>query len=140
MSDRNMHYFLRIIFAIVAFCGITSVSVDASVLRASECAKEECVVQDGRKDNLELERALLPVSTAAISPRNLQRIGGSRPTRLIPTHSGKPSRIFGKWIAGYSFNLSNQIHYFLRHAFLKSKSGAASPRFYYVIALRRILC
>ena len=140
MNEKNMHYLFRILFALVAFCGITSISVDASVLRAGKCQKEECVVQDGCKDNLELGRALLPVSSAAISPRNSQRIGGSRPTRLIPTNNGRPNRILGKWMTSHSFNLSNKIHHYLRHVFLASKSGATSPRFYYVIALRRILC
>ena len=135
-----MHYLFRLLIALVAFCGITSVSVDASVLRAGEYQKGECVILDVRKDNLELERALLPVSTSAISPRNSQRIGGSRPTRLIPTNNGRPSRILDKWTTNHSLIFSNKTHHHLRHVFMTSKSGAASPRFYYVIALRRILC
>ena len=130
--------FLYILFVIVAFLGITSQGVTVEVLRVETLAKEICVIQNDGTNQLVLECGLPVATTAAINPRGSQRIGGSRPTRLLPQGSG--NRAHGKWLSVNSFNLSQTINPFLRHVLLNSKGGAASPRFYYVIALRRILC
>lgn len=134
------HYFLHILFAIIAFWGITSYRVDAKAMYDGKQSKAVCVVQNDDSDNLVLERDLMPATNAAINPRGSQRIGGSRPTRLLPTNGGKHSRMFGKWLSSNPFTLSCATNLFLCRVALASKGRAASPRFYYVIALRRILC
>lgn len=72
--------------------------------------------------------------------RPQQRIGSSRPTRLVPSHGPKPGRSVGRWT-------DTPSSYLLKYDFLRLVPGrlsvwlgVASPRSYYVIALRRILC
>ena len=134
------HYFLRVLFAITAFCGIASFDAGAAEQCVSKLAKETCVVQNANSYDLILERGLMLATNAAINPRGSQRIGGSRPTRLLPRSNGKPSCAHGKSLPGNPYNYPSLS---LSHLFTLSlfqKGGAASPRFYYVIALRRILC
>ena len=134
------HYFLRVLFAITAFCSIASFDVDAAEQCVGKQAKETCVVQKASTHDFVLERGLMLATNAAINPRGSQRIGGSRPTRLLPQSNDKPSRIHGKSLLGNPYNYSSLLpfHFFTFSPF--QKGGAASPRFYYVIALRRILC
>lgn len=68
------------------------------------------------------------------------RIASSRPSRLLPTHGGKPTNHPSRWAKGESSNP-------LKHALLLSCrchrwhfATVASPRLRYVIALRRLLC
>ena len=72
------------------------------------------------------------------SSRSSQRFGSSRPTRLMPTHGPKTGG--GKWISNPTFNPQKYLFLCLSVGRLLPKTGAASPRSYYVIALRRLLC
>ena len=134
------HYFLRVLFAITAFCGIASFDAGAAEQCIGKLTKETCVVQNANSSDLVLERGLMLATNAAINPRGSQRIGGSRPTRLLPQSNGKPSRAHGKLLSGNSYNHSSFLPFHLFTFSPFQKGGAASPRFYYVIALRRILC
>ena len=69
-----------------------------------------------------------------------QRVGSSRSLRVMPTHGGKPGRNLGGWNNHYSYNPQNFIHLALSELSAQGAEGVASPRLYYVIALRRILC
>ena len=69
-----------------------------------------------------------------------QRVGSSRSSRVIPTHGGKPGRNIGTWNNHYSYSPFNYIHLALSEFETRGAEGVASPRLYYVIALRRILC
>lgn len=133
-------YFLRVLFAIAAFCGISAFDANAAASCSSKHAKEICIVQNASSRDFVLERGMMLATNAAISPRGSQRIGGSRPSRLIPTNNGKPSRVLGKWLAGNPLSHYRTTNQFFRYVLPSPKGGAASPRFYYVIALRRILC
>lgn len=64
----------------------------------------------------------------------------SRPVRLLPTHGGKPGKYNGRWAA-------DEICKPFNCALLQPCRGlyclctvVTPPRFYYVIALRRLLC
>ena len=105
-----------------------------------ESISEECITKHDGLHRYIMQERQMPLAGIVITAKNGERIGGSRPVRLIPTHGGKPSRTLWRWISNKSFHLSNL------HALLLSRIdcgrgvSAASPRFYYVIALRRILC
>ena len=79
-----------------------------------------------------------PINSLFVQSNPSQRVGSSRPTRILPTHGGKPGRNIG--------NVHHSSHYYqhvsLQLCYRNSTPGAvaASPRYYYVIALRRILC
>lgn len=80
-----------------------------------------------------VEAALRPVTSS-------HRVVSSRPTRLLPTHSGKPGQHHGR--GGFNGLLTFFNHILLRQccAFDGLHMIPASPRLYYVISLRRILC
>ena len=75
-----------------------------------------------------------------IGHRHVQRVGNSRNARLTPTHGPKPGRnIFREGDVLHSIMSGCRISCLL----VPLKWGCMAfslPRFYYVIALRRILC
>ena len=84
------------------------------------------------------ERTASPVVRTAESSH---RVGANRPSRLLPTHGGgKPGR-------GALAVLNRNSCHFIKYACLFLHRGLAwaapeggSPRYYFVIALRRFLC
>jgi hypothetical protein len=48
--------------------------------------------------------------------------------------------MLGRWTAGESYQLSKYFSLLLHRMDCGLRVGAASPRYYYVITLRRILC
>ena len=93
--------------------------------------------QNDRNQGLITEEQQYP---SLLSEKPSRRVGSSRPVRLIPTHGSKPGRNLGKSIALSSFNLLKYELLYLSFRQLSDKMGATLPRYYYVIALRRILC
>ena len=81
-----------------------------------------------------------PVEVAFRSAPSSHRIASSRPTRLLPTHGGKPTNHGGRWAKGESFNPLTSPSLRLCSQFCWHRTTAASPRLRYVIALRRLLC
>ena len=68
------------------------------------------------------------------------RVASHRSVRLLPTHGGKPSKHFGRWAKDQSSHLPKcfvQLSCIGHHQVCMAVS---SPRGYYVIALRRLLC
>lgn len=77
--------------------------------------------------------------TTVRSVPSSQRIASSRLTRLLPTHGGKPTNHGGRWTREESSNLLITPSLLsCRHC--SPGMRTASPRLYYVIALRRLLC
>ena len=105
----------------------------------SEVRKGDCIVQHDGLHRYMVQQKQMPLAGAVITAKNGERVGGSRPLRLIPTHGGKPGRTIGRWAADDSFHLSH-IRTLLRANGCGLQVRAASPRYYYVIALRRLLC
>ncbi len=102
--------------------------------------RQEYTKQFDRQSNSLIEKQQQPFGEAFIKSNSPQNINASRPTRLLPTHGGKPGKTFGQ---GTYCNPSNLLKYFSLCKFIwfcKTYIGAAPPRLYYVIALRRILC
>ena len=68
-----------------------------------------------------------------------QRVVSSQTTRLLSTHGGKPTNHGGRWTREESSNLLITPSLLsCRHC--SQGMRTASPRLYYVIALRRLLC
>ena len=86
------------------------------------------------------EEPQAPVGTALRSVPSSHRVGSSRPTRLLPTHGGKPTHHSGRWARNGWSNLFNRSVLLLYKSLNGSCAMAASQRLYYVIALRRLLC
>ena len=74
---------------------------------------------------------------SAIGSRGAQRISNSRPAKYHPTHNGKQSRATGGNVKSYSLRL---IYLSFRQNLSYLNAIFVSPRLYYVIALRHILC
>lgn len=115
----------------------------------SEARNGICVTHSGQKAeeyvakhdllHLYMMRQQMPMAGAVITAKHGERVVGSRPSRFIPTYGGKPSRTTGRWAVANSFHQSNIRP--LQHANgCGMQVRAASPRYYYVIALRRLLC
>ena len=123
-------------------CGLSNspLWVRAQDVVSRDHHQEECVQRyDGLTGSL-MEERQQPLGESLVKSQQSQRVNSSRPARLLPTHGGKSGRGLG---LGIQNNSSNQFKYFHLCRCLdifKARTGVASPRFYYVIALRRILC
>jgi len=97
--------------------------------------------QISRHDGLSILMAEEPEVPTSIlrNPPSSHRIAASRSFRLLPTHGGKPGQHYGRYAGRYSSNpliaLSQPLQFCQRVC-----RADASPRLYYVIALRRLLC
>ena len=80
-----------------------------------------------------------PVEVVFRSAPSSHRIASNRPTRLLPTHGGKPGQHHGRWTAGTLLNPYRFAPLQLCRDLWRT-SAASSPRLRYVIALRRLLC
>jgi len=145
MPNNSRHIsnrLFRLWLAVLLLCGlpVTDFGAQRQVGARGESINEECVTRyDGLHRYLMQERQT-PLAATVITAKNGERIGSSRPVRLSPTHGGKPSRTLWRWVSHKSFHLSNLHALLLRRIDYGRGVSAASPRFYYVIALRRILC
>ena len=86
------------------------------------------------------EEPQAPIGAAWRSVPSSHRIGSLRPTRLLPTHGGKPTHHSGRWARNEWSNPLNGCFLLLCKSINASRTMAASQRLYYVIALRRLLC
>ena len=107
---------------------------------ASHGQQEESVRQRDLLGTSQAEEKQRPYGEALVKTLPFQRIGSSRPSRLFPTHGGKSGRSLGHGTPHHSFNHLILVYRHLGSRLSKSRGGAALPRYYYVIALRRILC
>ena len=135
-------YLLRIGLVVALLCGLSDslewVSNQEGV--ANKHQQEEQITQDdGYVKNLIAERQR-PFNSTLVKSQNQQRVGSSRPSRIIPTYGGKSGKNLAHWANQQLDNTLNIIYQPLQLIKTCSGHGIASPRLYYVIALRRILC
>ena len=133
-------YLIRLSLVAALLCGfLLGSSVKAQGAVAVRQQDEQQVKQnDGWIRHVAEESETVPLSL--LRPTTSHRVASSRSVRLLPTHGGKPSQHSGRWVKGQSSYLpkfSLQLPCAFSHRLC---TPAASPRRYYVIALRRFLC
>ena len=101
--------------------------------------EEQITQDDGYIKGLVAERQK-PIDSPLVKSQNQQHVGSSRPSRIIPTYGGKTGKNLAHWASQHLDNTLNIIYLPLQLTKICSGHGIASPRLYYVIALRRILC
>ncbi|MBQ6226711.1 MAG: hypothetical protein IJJ73_10465 [Bacteroidaceae bacterium] len=122
------------------FCGLPISDYVAQTEYISKTAEEECVTQSDVLHCFMMQEQQKMPAGFVVTAKNGERIGSSRPVRLIPTHGGKSGRMLSRLTSASSIYHSNLYSLLFRLSDCGIRVGAASPRFYYVIALRRILC
>ena len=136
-------YLLRLWLIAALMCGgANSFGWVGAQERASDSKKqkeEQVSAYDGLVKGA-MEEPEGQYSSPQLRSQPQQRVGSSRSLRVMPTHGGKPGRNLGGWNNHYSYNPQNFIHLALSELSAQGAEGVASPRLYYVIALRRILC
>ena len=134
-------YLLRISFIASLVCGFllgSTVKAQGAVAERQH-DKQQIKQYDGWIHQLAEEPETAPVSALRpLSPSH--RVASHRSVRLLPTHGGKPSHNSGRWGKGQLSNLPKcfvQLSCIGHH---QPSMAVSSPRGYYVIALRRLLC
>ena len=79
-------------------------------------------------------------SLASFTRTEGHRVVCSRSVKLIPTHGGKSGSSLGGWSSDDSYKLSKFNVQLPNRLNSGQRVMGASPRLYYVIALRRLLC
>lgn len=99
--------------------------------------------QVSRYDNLInniAEERNQPLSVVFDSDEGAQRYSSNRNPRLIPMHGFGPNNGSGHFSGKHQYSLKNIKFLHLCRKNCVRQTGGASPRHYYIIALRRILC
>ena len=81
-----------------------------------------------------------PIGASLQDATSSHRLASSRPSRQLPTHGGRTGHHHGRLVGD---GLSNLYKYHLCwhcYSFVSFQRLSSSPRLYYVIALRRLLC
>lgn len=138
-----MRKVIRLFFIVTFLCNIlgSGMGVRAQGFLATEQqkSKEQIKKNDGYLKPV-AEEPQSPVEVAFRSAPSSHRIASNRPTRLLPTHGGKPTNHGGRWAKGESFYPPIFPSLRLCRQFFCHSTTAASPRLHYIIALRRLLC
>ncbi len=135
------NYLLRIGLVATLLCGVllgSAVKAQGAVA-SSQQDKQQIKQHDGWIHQVAEEPETAPVPALRPSTPS-HRVASHRSVRLLPTHGGNPSQHSGRWAKG---QLSYQPKFSLQLPCISRPSlctPAASPRHYYVIALRRLLC
>ena len=125
---------LRLFSVLLLMC-----SLSVADLGIHESVKKECLAEHDELQQHILQERQMPPAGALITTKTGHRLGSSRPVRLYSSNGGKPGRMLGRWTSDHSYQLSK--YFALLHRMdCGLRVVAASPRFYYVIALRRIIC
>lgn len=132
---------MRLLLVAALLCGVLG---SETRVRAQSCVAnyfdDELIEHHDNLCGRLAETPLSPLDEALRPTPPLHRVSSSRPVRLLPTHGGKPNHHFGRWANGHSSNLFKHLPLRLCRNRVCFHTVTASPRFYYVIALRRLLC
>jgi hypothetical protein len=136
-------FLLRLFLVTTLLCGFLSSRIGDKMQGLSACDEQKSEEQIRQSDGWLRQVAEEPQNVADPVLRTVplsHRVVSSRLTRLLPTHGGKPTNHSGRWSKGNSFNLRlSPFQLSCRHHCWRRSTGS-SPRLYYVIALRRLLC
>lgn len=117
----------------------TEVMAQAFTAKDDQKDEEQIKQNDGYQKPV-AEEPQSPVEVVFRSAPSTHRIVSNRPTRLLPTHGGKPSKHHGRWSAGEVYKPFKIATQQLCRDLCRRHTVATSPRLRYVIALRRLLC
>lgn len=138
-----MTKFLNRFFIISALlCGLLGfgIGVKAQVIAHDEQKNEEQIQEADGFLRQVAEEPQSPVEAAFRSAPSSHRVASSRSSRVQTTHGGRTNHTHGRVLA----DVLSYLHKYLPLGDVSSKSSSAqafaSPRLYYVIALRRLLC
>ena len=105
-----------------------------------EQTSEEQIKQSDGYLKAVAEEPQSPVEVVFRSAPSSSRIASNRPTRLLPTHGGKPGKHHGRWAADEVYKPFNCSLLQPCRGLYRLSTVVTPPRLYYVIALRRLLC
>ncbi|MBR4925487.1 MAG: hypothetical protein IKZ61_07020 [Prevotella sp.] len=133
---------LRILLAALMFCGVLdfSTGVMAQSVATDKADRKNQVSSHSDLLHNMAEEPRSPVGSSFCSSLPSHRVASHRTVRLLPSNGGKPSNKSGKWATVSLSKLQNYLPTCICHFLSGARMGFASPRHYYVIALRRILC
>lgn len=134
-------FVMRILVVATLLCGFlgSRMGVRAEGFVGNEQKNEEQIKQfDGWLRQI-AEEPQSPVEAALRTAPSSTRLASSRPTRLLPTHSGRTNH-HGRWVADRCGFLQTLPREGITKSLHASGRAFSSPRLYYVIALRRLLC
>lgn len=132
---------LRICFIASLVCGFllgSAVEIQGAVAERSH-EKQQIKQYDGWIHQLAEEPETAPVSALRPSSPS-HRVASHRSVRQLPTYGGKPGQHIGRWGKGQLSNLTKCIVQLSCIGHNQACMAVSSPRGYYVIALRRLLC
>lgn len=138
-----MNKLLRHLIVIIALlCGLlgSGIRVKVQEVATNQVVGEVRSMRPDRQDRLWGEEPQSPLSDSMRKPPSSHRIVSTRTSRLLPTQGGKSGHSSDRWANGHSSNLLNHLPSLLCQSPLWLGIVAPSPRLYYVIALRRLLC
>ena len=139
MNRHLMHIYL-IITLLCVFLGFEHGVKAQSHIDNQSPKSEHQIKQSDNCLNTIAEESQSPGEVAFRSTQSSQRVVSSRPTRLLPTHGGRPNNHFGSWASTKVFTPFNitLLQPYLK--FYRLYAVVASPRLRYIIAQRRLLC
>ena len=138
--QHSCNKLFRFWLMMLLFCSLPVTDFVAETEYISKTAEKECVTQSDALHCLMMQEQQKMPAGFVITAKSGERIGSLRPVRLVPTHGGKSGRMLSRLTSASSTHHSNLYSLLFRLSDCGIRVGAASPRFYYVIALRRILC
>ena len=133
---------LRLLFIILTIFFFSGTSQGRIMSDFSDKAKQDkqyILFHDDAFDNI-LKEQQAPLTSAVRSNNNSHRVNPSRTIRLLPTNGNNTNRNNGRCSNCSLYNLPLYATHLLCHAAQGMLAGVASPRYYYVITLRRLLC
>ena len=140
MKKRFLH--IWIVWAVICIASVAFESVRALTLPAENNRNEASVeISDcdecGRGWH---EDRGCPMGNSFVESSHSQRVGSSRTPRLSTNNGGSSGRDLYLQKTQDKYNLLNFASLLLCYERSRSLSEVVSPRLYYVIALRQILC
>lgn len=136
-------FLIRLFLVATLLCdflgSILDTKAQGTTTKDGQKSEEQIKQHDGYLKHV-AEEPQSPVEVAFRSASSSHRVASSRPTRLLPTHGGKPSKHHGRWAKDDVCKPFNCPIRQRCYSVDRLCTVAAPSRLYYVIALRRLLC
>ncbi len=136
-------FLIRLFLVATLLCdflgSIQDTKAQGMAARDEQKSEEQIKQHDGYLKHV-AEEPQSPVEVAFRSASSSHRVASSRPTRLLPTHGGKPGKHHGRWAGNEVYKPFKCTIQQWCGCLDRQCTVAAPSRLYYVIALRRLLC